>query len=273
MIRQIKEPKGKIIVVGDIHARFTTLCNLLDEVAKDVDIYDPDNMLVFVGDYIDRGHEHKATLNHLIDLKTNVPNTVFIRGNHEDMFLNFISPNIGMYGNMHAYNGGKEMYAEYMVPREYYRIRYSGECDLDSGYRDDFIACFPKKHLDFIRETEYCVESEHFVFCHAGIIPNNHVMTEYNCFFKYQEEEKPKKWYSLEDQTTEDFTWIREGFLGKEHKLGKTVVHGHTPCKNVYNNKEYEINVDTGAAYGKKMSAIVLEYTDKVEYKVYSVKV
>lgn len=64
---------------------------------------------------------------------------------------------------------------------------------------------------------------------------------------------------ALEDQTEDDLTWIRGGEFHKDMSdHGPLIVHGHTPVDEVthYGNR---LNLDTGAAYGKALSAVVIE--------------
>ena len=65
----------------------------------------------------------------------------------------------------------------------------------------------------------------------------------------------------LRDQTEDDLIWIRKGFLEDTRDHGALIVHGHTPVDEVthYGNR---LNVDTGAGYGKAMSAVVIEGAD-----------
>ena len=50
--------------------------------------------------------------------------------------------------------------------------------------------------------------------------------------------------------------WIRDEFHFSRADHGRLVIHGHTPVEDVfhYGNR---INIDTGAAYGGPLSAIV----------------
>ena len=72
-------------VVGDIHGDNKQLLRLLqlDELNNRV--------LVFVGDYINRGPDSQGVLNTLITLsRTAQKRPVFLRGNHEEEFLSYL---------------------------------------------------------------------------------------------------------------------------------------------------------------------------------------
>jgi len=65
----------------------------------------------------------------------------------------------------------------------------------------------------------------------------------------------------LENQTEDDLLWIRQDFLDAPEMHPKIIIHGHTVADEVthYGNR---INIDTGAAYGEKLSTIVIEGPD-----------
>jgi len=266
-IRKIEEPKGHIVVVGDIHGHWKETTQLLNKIQCEIDLFSPDNLVIFLGDYIDRGDENREVLQYLISLKKAFPNSIYLRGNHEDMFLDSLGYE-GMYGNMHYYNGGSKVYEQYGVPEEYYGKNLDGTCRYYCT-KEELKSCFPKEHIDFLLQTEYCVYSKNFIFVHAGIAPREmdrlNVWAALNC--------GNNNWLTLEEQDQEDFVWIRDGFLGKIHRLNKIVVHGHTPAENVYFNMPYEIGLDTGIAYGRKLSAIALKMVDRnLESEVFEVE-
>ena len=71
----------KIFVVGDIHGCLEKLVTLMDKLPIN---YNQD-LLIFIGDYIDRGPNSFEVVRYLIELKNLKPDTIFIKGNHEDM--------------------------------------------------------------------------------------------------------------------------------------------------------------------------------------------
>lgn len=68
---------SRIIAIGDIHGCLTALDTLLQSVALR-----PDDTLIFLGDYVDRGPNSRGVLERLLALSTR-PNTIFLRGNHD----------------------------------------------------------------------------------------------------------------------------------------------------------------------------------------------
>jgi len=219
---------SRLIAVGDIHGCLAELQTMLDYLKPTVE-----DRFVFVGDYVDRGLNSAGVLDLLIEFREKFPKSIFLRGNHEDMFLSFIKLK-GMYGEFYLQNGGLKYFQELGIEEhvESYRDR---RCDMVDRIKpsisvEDFKAKIPSKHLEFILATERHYQDGKFFFVHAGL--NN--------------------WKTLEDQDGEDLFWIREGFLGLEHKFPFTVVHGHTitPEQLPTFNLPYEINIDTGCFMG-----------------------
>ena len=78
---------GRILVVGDIHACPGELDSLLSALALR-----PADRLICLGDYIDRGPDARAVVELLVGLRAaSVCRCTFLKGNHEDMFLDFLS--------------------------------------------------------------------------------------------------------------------------------------------------------------------------------------
>jgi Calcineurin-like phosphoesterase len=68
-----------VTIVGDLHGQFFDLLNLLR-----VGGWPPDTSYIFLGDFVDRGHNSVETLSLLLCLKLKYPGHVtLLRGNHE----------------------------------------------------------------------------------------------------------------------------------------------------------------------------------------------
>lgn len=71
----------RLIAIGDIHGCLRELKELL-EIIKPT----PDDRLIFMGDYIDRGPDSVGVVKYLFTEKTEL-NSVKLMGNHEALFL------------------------------------------------------------------------------------------------------------------------------------------------------------------------------------------
>lgn len=76
----------RLFVIGDIHGCYYELKALLEKTDK---IINPETeSYVFLGDYIDRGPDTKKVIDLLVERSYKHPaNHIFLKGNHEDMFL------------------------------------------------------------------------------------------------------------------------------------------------------------------------------------------
>ena len=79
-----KKKHGRLFAIGDIHGCPDELSALLKAIELD-----KSDTLIFVGDYVDRGPSAKDVIDILLEVKRNHSDSVFLKGNHEDMMLSF----------------------------------------------------------------------------------------------------------------------------------------------------------------------------------------
>jgi serine/threonine protein phosphatase 1 len=135
----------RIFAVGDIHGCFDKLTALMEK----IDIEWRRDKLIFLGDYIDRGPDSYEVVEYLVNLKKQHPNIIFLKGNHEEMFENYLS---GKNRLNYLYDGGQQTLDSYMNHRK-----------KDAGYP------VPEEHLDFIRALVLFHETDDYIFVHAGL--------------------------------------------------------------------------------------------------------
>ena len=181
---------------------------------------DKDDTIVFLGDYIDRGSFSYNVIEHLIAY-SETHKCIFLKGNHEDMFMDYMS---GINEDVFTRNGGMRTVDTYhemgydIHPRTYYRDR-----------------TLPDTHMTFFQQLKVYHETDDYIFVHAGLTPN----------------------VPLEQQREDTMLWIRFSFIMSEYDWGKRVIFGHTPDDRVL-IEDNKICIDTGAAYGGKLTAIKL---------------
>ena len=98
------------------------------------------------------------------------------------------------------------------------------------------MAAVPHSHRQFLESRPTLHQAGKCAFVHAGIRPG----------------------VALKDQTETDLVWIRDAFLKETACFGPLFVHGHTAidAPTHYGNR---VNIDSSAAYGGPLSAIVIE--------------
>ena len=98
-----------LYAVGDIHGER----ELLEELLANLPLRDGDR-LVFVGDYVDRGPDSRGVVDTLLELQKEWP-CIFLIGNHESMFLDFLGWKRTEYfgGDAFLMNGGDRTLASY----------------------------------------------------------------------------------------------------------------------------------------------------------------
>jgi serine/threonine protein phosphatase 1 len=126
----------RMIAIGDIHGCLYTLKALL----KKADYKSATDILVFVGDYIDRGYYSFETVDFLIKLQRQVgeDKVICLKGNHELMAT---SDDFGLW----MYNGGQYTLSSY-----------------ERNGQDMLI------HRHWMQNLPLIYDTPEIIFCHAG---------------------------------------------------------------------------------------------------------
>jgi len=225
-------PEGtRVYAVGDIHGRVDLLSRLKQFVHEDAYARQaPRNVIVYVGDYIDRGENSAQVIDCLLDDPFPGFESIHLLGNHEDSLVQFLG-DIQVGPAWLAYGGIATLmsYGVALPQSDRDLVRVQGELR----------AALPARHLDFMRELKLThVEGDYF-FTHAGVRPG----------------------VALAEQEPQDLLWIRDVFLSSTADFGKIVVHGHsiTDAPDVRRNR---IGIDTGAFASGKLTCLVLQGQD-----------
>ncbi|MHA1597301.1 MAG: metallophosphoesterase family protein [Alphaproteobacteria bacterium] len=146
-------PEGRrVYAIGDIHGRRDLLDELLARITDDAKARGgAENILVFLGDYVDRGPDARGVLDRLTGPMPDGFDAVFIKGNHEDMMLRFLAGR-DPSGTFLA-NGGTATLASY------------------DATADDPAFTLPDEHLYFLNELKLSHVVGDYLFVHAGIRP------------------------------------------------------------------------------------------------------
>lgn len=176
----------KTFTIGDIHGCAKELSALIEELKVQ-----PEDTVVFLGDYIDRGPDSKGVVEQILKLQKRC-NVVTLKGNHEAMFIDFLESPESSGAGLFILNGGTATLASYAGP--------GGTFEL------------PQDHLEFFYSLKLNYQDADHFFVHAGV--------PIKALADIDEEQ---------DEMT--MLWGRQPFLSSEFKWEKKVVHGHTPVE------------------------------------------
>ncbi|MEQ8268812.1 MAG: metallophosphoesterase family protein [Parvibaculum sp.] len=229
-------PEGmRLYAIGDIHGRDDLLASLLDLVEADARQQAASrNILIFLGDYVDRGLQSRQVLDRLTGDPMPGFERVFLKGNHELALLQFLGD--AAFGRTWKYYGGLETLHSYGITE----LTLSDDPADFEHARERFNDILPERHRHFLESLSLSAEFGDYFFTHAGVRPG----------------------VSLNRQIEEDLLWIRDDFLESGASFGKIVVHGHTPREEVV-FRSNRIGVDTGAYMTGVLTALVLEGTSR----------
>ena len=242
-----------IYAIGDVHGMYDKLYSLLQFVESRLEKND---QLVFLGDYIDRGLASNKVLNLLLDIKQAYPNTVFLKGNHEEMFLDFLirltaaiefktESIYDVFNGQEFYcwwiNGGKDTARSY--------------CDWDSNY-ESFLTYLPAEHTDFLLndlKVVHCIEN--YVFVHGMMYPD---WLDDPQVPRLVQGSDYRLWLRIKEMSLHDQMALVD--------MPKTVVYGHTPTDDdkprIYGNT---VGIDTGSCFKGKLTVAAFDPEKKFD--------
>jgi serine/threonine protein phosphatase 1 len=227
-----------LYAIGDIHGDMDQLAMIHARITDDLAANPAGkHQIIHIGDLVDRRFDSKAVIEFLINGIAAGEPWIVLKGNHDRMMtlfidhkaqdpilrtdLTWLNPRLGGLTTLESY----------------------GITGLTHEQEDEVlaeaIAKVPASHRDFLRDLPTHFDTPRAFFTHAGINPD----------------------VPLADQTEDDLIWIRAPFHDHAGPFEKLIVHGHTPVDVVTHYSNNRLNIDTGAAYGKVLSAVVLDDT------------
>lgn len=225
-----------IYAIGDIHGQLAGLQHAHDLIAADKAAHGmPHAAVVHLGDLVDRGPDSRGVLDFLIRGRDIGEDWVVLRGNHDQLFLDFLEgsngddphlkPGVTWQSNA---MGGEATLSSYGVAKRMIERR--------SAYEARARAAVPEAHRNFLGSLPFWFRADGLLFVHAGIRPG----------------------FPIEAQDEDDLMWIRNDFLWHMGPHETLIVHGHTPVEEPthYGNR---INIDCGAGWGNELVPVVLD--------------
>lgn len=222
---------ARVYAIGDIHGRVDLLADLHRRILEDAERNaKPRMVVVYVGDYVDRGLQSRAVLDTLIDEPLEGFESIHLKGNHEAMMLQFMADSRVASGWLEI--GGNATLLSYGVkPKEEQSLlKRLAEAQAQLQHN------LPASHREFLEGLKLHHIEGDYLFVHAGLKPR----------------------VALDDQRERDLLWIRDDFLESTVDHGKTVVHGHSISWEP-EVKANRINVDTGAFASGVLTCLVLD--------------
>ena len=205
VIRPHIEPGRRVIAVSDIHGNLPFLKGVLDKAG-----FTPDDVLIIVGDLLEKGQESLATLRHVLELQKT--HTVYaLCGNCDDIAQAFLEDRPGI---------DKAVWPFFSYWRErFLLVQMAAEAGLPLPERADDMPALRAALLDrFPAETGFLLnlptilEVGNFLFVHGGVPREDRLdeLEAYPCM-------------------------KNDDFLGQGHSFHKWVVVGHWPV-TLYNS-------------------------------------
>jgi serine/threonine protein phosphatase 1 len=211
-----------VYAIGDIHGRADLLEQLLDLIKRDILLLGsvPERpMIVFLGDYVDRGPASRSVVDLILRLRQDQNLEVrTLKGNHEQALLFFLADS--QFGRTWISHGGATTLMSYSVRPPAPRAH----AEEFEEARIAFQNALGHSHTEFFRELELYLLQDDYAFVHAGV-----------------------RWgIPVHQQDERDLLWIRQEFLHSNQSIEQVVVHGHTPVEQPYLGTA-RIAIDTGA--------------------------
>jgi serine/threonine protein phosphatase 1 len=218
--------------IGDIHGRADLLELMLARIQSDRTARPRDaGIVVFLGDYVDRGPDSARVIEMLASLTIAGAELLFLKGNHEQAMLAFLDGPVE--NRAWLAHGGLDTMAAYGV----HPLPPIGASDDAVGIAARRLRlALPRRHLEFLRGLERFVLLGDYAFVHAGI-----------------------DWgRPVDEQRDEDLFWARRRFLADKRRSSHVIVHGHTIVAEPYRD-ERRIGLDIGAYATAKLCAARFE--------------
>ena len=219
---------AKTYVIGDIHGGLRALQQLIERMRLQ-----PDDRLIFLGDYVDGWSESRQVIEYLMELERTRP-CIFIKGNHDAWCEEWLQ--------------GMELTVDWLL--------HGGQVTIASyaGISEKEV----KEHLAFYSRMKLYYEEEGKLFVHAGFSSIHGPSREHFPSNFYWDRTLWEMAMAVDRRIPKDSFFYPKRLLRYEE-----IYIGHTPTTNydieVPMQKCNVWNVDTGAAFLGRISALEID--------------
>jgi serine/threonine protein phosphatase 1 len=226
----LTERPETIYAVGDVHGCLDLLLQLEQIIEHDAAGRKGEKLIVYLGDYIDKGPSSAAVIDHLLSSELTHSKRLCLAGNHEEMMLSFLQKPTPRHAWLSS--GGINTLESYGLDWKKCGSRAFGH---------QLHGMIPSEHLDFIKSLPAILAVPEYRFSHAGYNANVH----------------------FDEQNDNDLLWSRPRPT-VDATTDFKIVHGHTPTERI-NLSGHTISVDTHAYSSGKLSCLRLTLGDAPE--------
>ena len=228
-------------VIPDIHGHAKTLTALLDQISPS-----KDDLITFLGDYIDRGPNTKGVLDILMKMEDDGFNVRFLRGNHEDYMLRSLDK--------------KPLRRKFFQKKDtYVQVWHDAYWkSMLESFGISAIYDLPLEYIRFLNNSSLYFEDDNYIYVHAGL---------------NFEKENP-----FEDEKF--MLWTKEFSIIPEKIQNRKIIHGHVPVSldliemSIEKNTFHFIDLDNGVymknepGFGNLVALNLLDMELKVQKNV-----
>ena len=189
---------SRLIAIGDVHGCLAALEAVVGELAPR-----PEDELVLLGDYVDRGPDSRGVIDYILGLRDRCQ-LVTLLGNHEEMMLNVLQKK----------------------DSPHWWLKYGGVETLDSYDFTGDMSVVPAEHVAFLEACDQYHATDDFLFFHANYVADE---TPEN------QPAEALRWQSLGEHLPEPHQSGRTAIVGHtSQKSGEILDAGHLRCIDTY---------------------------------------
>jgi len=154
---------SQVFAIGDIHGCNSLLKKIHKKILNKSEKVMGNKILIYLGDYIDRGSKVKETIDTIINFRPKSFKCVFLRGNHDQMLLDFVNNKRNSLGTW-LYNGGAATLISYCGSTIANMLHNSSS--REQSIRETLVKSLPSDHLKFFNDLQFSYTWKDYFFVH-----------------------------------------------------------------------------------------------------------